>query len=108
MRLPGQFTLKAGISATLVLFNTSNFLIAEESASKPTPQAASQSDQARTLYSTAIRLAKGDGVPSDPAKAAEYMRQAAELDYAPSQNDLGVYYAKGLGVPQDFEEAAKW
>lgn len=69
---------------------------------------AGQKGDAEGLYQRAKRYSKGEGVLQDYAKAAQYMRQAAELGYAFAQNDLGSYYAKGLGVPQDFQEAAKW
>ena len=40
--------------------------------------------------------------------AADTYKQAADLGYAPAQNDLGILYGKGQGVKQDYAEALKW
>ena len=45
---------------------------------------------------------------SDPAKAMEYIRDAAERGYPPAQYQLGVCYSVGNGVKQDKTEAVKW
>jgi len=63
---------------------------------------------AKALYFLAKQYAKGKGVAQDAAKAAEYMRQAAEKGHAFAQNDLGAFYANGFGVQQDYAEAAGW
>jgi TPR repeat protein len=55
-------------------------------------------------------LYNGDGsygVPSDPAKAAEYYRKAVELGNAQAMNNLGVMTAQGRGVPKDIDEAVR-
>ena len=71
-------------------------------------QAVTNSGDPKALYFLAKSYSKGNGVPRDDAKAADYMRQAADKDYAFAQNDLGSFYARGVGVKTDFEEAAKW
>lgn len=40
--------------------------------------------------------------------AVKWWQQAAEQDYAPSQNHLAWAYHQGQGVPQDNELAADW
>ena len=49
------------------------------------------------------RYDKGEGVAKDPAEAVKWYRKAAEQNYAPAQNNLGLCYENGRGV-----EAAKW
>lgn len=73
-----------------------------------TARAAAEKGDAQAEYFLAKHYAKGDGVPQNFAKAAEYMQQAAQQGVAFAQNDLGAFYAKGLGVKRDFAEAAKW
>src|SRR5579872_275562 len=73
-----------------------------------TALAAAEKGDAQAQYSLAKRYAKGNGLPQDYSKAAEYMRKAAEQGYALAQNDLGAYYARGLGLKQDYAEAARW
>src|SRR5215469_12163500 len=65
-------------------------------------------NRSRALYALAQRYAKGDGVPQDLAKAADYLRQAAQEGYAFAQTDLGSYYAKGRGVKKDLAAAFQW
>ena len=43
-------------------------------------------------------FANGWGVPQGYAKAVEWYRRAADLDYAEAQNNLGTMYEEGLGV----------
>jgi len=50
----------------------------------------------------------GEGVPKDPAIAAEWYRKAAEQGYAEAQHNLAVSYYHGEGVPKDFARAAEW
>jgi TPR repeat protein len=71
-------------------------------------QAAAEKGDAKAEYFLAVHYAKGEGVPRDDAKAAQYMTRAAEGGYAFAQNDLGAWYTMGQGVPQDPVEAAKW
>ena len=51
---------------------------------------------------------KGQGVPQDYKKAAEWYRKAADQGVSDAQSNLGVMYANGQGVPQDDGEAAAW
>ncbi len=55
-----------------------------------------------------IKYQRGDGVPMDPTKAAEWYRKAAGQGYPAAQVNLGFLYESGQGVPQDFAEAALW
>jgi TPR repeat protein len=54
-----------------------------------------------------LRLLLGRGVPEDRAEAANWFRKAAEMDYPPSQYNLGLCYEKGLGIPEDLDEAKR-
>src|SRR6478672_10728140 len=83
-------------------------LLAADQPSVPTTKASTQTPDAKALYAEGKRYIKGDGVAQDHTKAAEYLRQSAELGYAFAQNDLGALYAKGWGVKQDYDKAARW
>ena len=50
----------------------------------------------------------GQGVPQDHAKAARWLRKAAEQGMAVAQYNLGVMYDNGRGVPQDDAHAYMW
>src|ERR1017187_5706744 len=52
--------------------------------------------------------ASGWGVPEDPARAAVYLRTAAEAGIKDAQHNLGDLYRQGKGVPQDSREAVAW
>ena len=71
-------------------------------------RAAAERGDAKALYFLGKHYARGEGVPQDYGKAAEYLRDSAEKGYAYAQNDLGAFYAKGQGVRQDYAEAARW
>jgi hypothetical protein len=47
-------------------------------------------------------------VPQDKAEAFRLYRQAAEMGFAASQYNVGLYYDKGWGVEKNKEEALKW
>src|SRR4030065_676346 len=51
---------------------------------------------------------KGDGVPKDAAKAAEWMQKAAAQGNADAQLRLGKMYYIGEGVPKDAAKAVEW
>ena len=51
---------------------------------------------------------RGQGVPKDPAKGAEWYGRAAERGSPFAQNNLGVLYKHGRGVSQDYVMAYKW
>jgi TPR repeat protein len=48
------------------------------------------------------------GLAKNPVAAVKWFRQAAEQNYAPAQNRLGVCYERGDGVPKHEVEAYKW
>ena len=48
-------------------------------------------------------LVRGDGV-----EAHKWFRKAAEQEYAPAQNHLGLQFANGLDMERDCNEASKW
>lgn len=51
---------------------------------------------------------RGDGVPKDEGKAAEWFRRAAEQGNFKAQHNLGAMAFEGRGIPQDDREAARW
>ena len=59
-------------------------------------------------YLIGFMYERGQGVPEDPAKAAEWYGRAAELGNPFAQNNLGVLYKNGRGVTQDYVQAYKW
>jgi len=75
---------------------------------KPTPAAEVQRNDPRSLFELGVMYWKGNGVPQDYVKAAEYYRKAAELGHAEAQYSLGTLYKGGAGVPKNYVEAAKW
>jgi TPR repeat protein len=44
----------------------------------------------------------------DYTEAVKWFKKAADLNYAPAQNDLGHCYWHGLGVDKDYSVAVKW
>jgi uncharacterized protein len=48
------------------------------------------------------------GVGQDYGEAVRWIRKAAEQNFAPAQNCLGVCYHDGLGLTINYEEAVKW
>ncbi|HLX71120.1 MAG TPA: tetratricopeptide repeat protein [Verrucomicrobiae bacterium] len=81
---------------------------AQEQFTLETAQAGAAKGDAKAEYFLGKQYLKGNGVPQDDAKAADYFRKSAEQGLASAQNDLGALYAKGLGVKQDYAEAAQW
>ena len=63
---------------------------------------------AKAQYNLGGMHYKGEGVPQDYKKAAQWHRRAAEQGYADAQYNLGVMYYQGQGVPQDDQTAAQW
>ena len=47
-----------------------------------------------------------NGYPRDYSKAADSLRKASGLDYAPARYELGLLYKEGLGVEKDLGTAA--
>ena len=50
---------------------------------------------------------KGDGVPRDARRAAEFYERACDGGYAPGCHNLGKSYTEGEGVGQDWAQAAE-
>lgn len=67
-----------------------------------------QRDNTSAIINLANLYEQGQGVPRDPAKAAEWLRRAAELGDPRGQTQLGMAYEKGLGVPRDLQKAESW
>ncbi|HEY1339816.1 MAG TPA: metallophosphoesterase [Bryobacteraceae bacterium] len=59
-------------------------------------------------YNLGLLYARGQGVPQDYAKAAEWYGKAADGGVPAAEYNLGLMYANGQGVKQDSAEAAKW
>ncbi|KAF9949366.1 hypothetical protein BGZ72_008848 [Mortierella alpina] len=51
---------------------------------------------------------KGDSVPQDYRKAAEWYLRAANQGDNYAQNNLGFLYDQGKAVPQDYSKAMEW
>ncbi len=64
--------------------------------------------KAHAQFYFGVMLAGGYGVPQDPAKAAIWVRKAAEQGVALAQNYLAVMYLVGHGVPQDRAAYIAW
>jgi len=71
-------------------------------------EAAAKDGDAKILFELARAYDHGLGVTRDPAKAAEYAKQAAEKDYPPAETLLGSYYGRGFGVPKNPGQALQW
>ena len=52
-----------------------------------------------------VMYSKGEGVPQDYSKAAQWIEKAANQDYADAQFRLGWMYFNGEGVRQDYATA---
>ena len=75
---------------------------------KPTPAAEVQRNDPWSLFELGVKYEKGNGVPQDYVKAAEYYRRAAEQGHEEARVNLGFLYYNGRGVSQGYGEAAKW
>ena len=73
-----------------------------------TLQSRAQAGDARAQFAFGLTYEYGDGVPHDPAQAAQWYRKAAEQGLAAAQFQLGVLYESGKGVPQDYIQADDW
>ena len=58
--------------------------------------------------SAALFCDGGQALSTNPAKAFDLTRQAAELGYHPAEALLGMMYVVGKGVEQNNPEGAKW
>ena len=50
----------------------------------------------------------GQGVVQDYTTALAWYRQAAERNFAPAQNNIGILLLYGQGAQQDYAEAVVW
>lgn len=72
-------------------------------------RAAADQDYPEGIGGLAEMYAKGEGVPSDPAKARELFEKAGEAGHAPSIRVLiGAYDQGGLDVERDESQLAYW
>jgi len=62
----------------------------------------------RAQWKLGLLYRDGEGVPQDGAKAALWLRRAAEKDFPSAEYDLGKMYDLGLGVPKDYVQAEQW
>jgi len=60
------------------------------------------------LFRLGERHERGEAVPRDIARAADYMRLAAERGHAEAQYRLGLYLTAGRGVDLDREAGYMW
>jgi TPR repeat protein len=59
-------------------------------------------------FQLARRYLTGQGMPKDPAAAAEWLQKAAEQGDARAQVNLAAAYAQGRGVTRDDAAAVNW
>jgi TPR repeat protein len=63
---------------------------------------------ARDQYQAGARLAGGDGVAPDAARAGAWYRAAADQGHAPAQVAYGLMLQHGRGVARDLPGAVRW
>jgi TPR repeat protein len=63
---------------------------------------------ARAQNDLGIMYGRGLGVPQSYARAAEWIKRAAEQGNPYAQSTLGYMYYRARGVEQDYEAAALW
>jgi TPR repeat protein len=104
--------MKTKLALGLVVVFVAHFVLghagATETMSLDRARAGAEKGEPKALYSLGKRCEKGDGMPQDYARAAEYYRQSAEKGFAFAQTDLAALYMKGSGVTQDYNRAAYW
>jgi hypothetical protein len=72
----------------------------------PAPcEAACAANEPQSCYELAKMVAKGDGVPKDPARAATLYQTACDGGVLAACSNLGAVYAVGDGVAQDATKA---
>src|SRR5436190_5999149 len=59
------------------------------------------------LLNLAVLHERGIGLITNKVEAAKLVRQAAEMGFAPAQNQLGLYFSDGVGVAPDAKEALR-
>ncbi|HWQ52805.1 MAG TPA: metallophosphoesterase [Bryobacteraceae bacterium] len=96
-------SMRADFKTGLEAYNSGNYAAALENW---LPIA--EKGDANAQYNVALLYARGEGIPQDIPKAAEWYRKAAEQGVAAAQYNLGVILANGQGVPQNITEARNW
>ena len=72
-------------------------------------RARAQQGDAKSQFEMGAAFSLGKfGVAQDYVEAVRWLRKAAEQNFAPAQNHLGVCYHDGLGLTINYEEAVKW
>jgi Sel1 repeat len=90
-------------------FSNNNFMVDISASPPPAEISSSAGLVAETEFNRGRALSKGGtGSAKDLAMAANSFRHAADLGYAPAQQQLAVAYAKGWGVPPSDREAVFW
>ena len=70
---------------------------------------AGEMNHLRAIHFLGVTYTNGyQGVKIDKALANEYLRKAAKLGFASSQNNLGWHYYAGIGVEKSLSEAIYW
>src|SRR2546428_12564123 len=64
-------------------------------------QKEADSGDTNAMYKLGVTYLRGDGVPKDAAKAAEWWQKAAAQGDAEAQRGFGRMYYDGDGVPKD-------
>lgn len=100
MDCPPRLASKPTWAAWAVLLFIQCPASASEEVAPPSPETLSQ------LRNEARSYEHGEGVPRNPARAAELYCAAARLGDAESQYNLGWMYANGRGLPRDDATAA--
>lgn len=62
----------------------------------------------KSWYELGRKYHRGEGMESDAAKAAEWIRRAAGAGHAEAQGYLGYLFSKGEGVAKSEAEAIRW
>jgi hypothetical protein len=70
--------------------------------------AAAEAGDARSQFALGAMYRNGEGVPPDPAAAANWYRRAATQGHVEAQYNLGLLYRNGVGVAKDDAIAATW
>eukprot|EP00927_Polykrikos_kofoidii_P030181 TRINITY_DN26011_c0_g1_i1.p1 TRINITY_DN26011_c0_g1~~TRINITY_DN26011_c0_g1_i1.p1 ORF type:complete len:808 (-),score=153.06 TRINITY_DN26011_c0_g1_i1:273-2696(-) len=77
----------------------------------PWYDAAAAAGDADAMAALGQKLAKGmnsEGVGSDPVRAVEFLKRAADIGQTTAQTNLGVMYFDGRGVKANDAEAFRW
>ncbi len=69
---------------------------------------AAEAGEARAQFALGAMYRNGEGVPPDPAAAANWYRRAAQQGHVDAQYNLGLLYRNGVGVAKDDAIAATW